>query len=192
VEHRAIGDALIVDASAIENPVLDALDAVDPHLLTTLDIARLHPLHALNAAAFDPALSTGHANRMVILALDLDGSAAMAATTVGECKCLALNARCDKAAAMALDRAHLEAATPTATFDVGLNTASAAATILDSECISASATADLLVTATASLGVSATTARGCSGTIAAAFATAMLAWLGARRHRDRQSGDACG
>lgn len=173
--------------TTIENPVLDSPGAIDAHWMT-LEIASLHRLDALDVgiAAIDPALGAAHASCMATLTLNLDGASAMAMATVGESERLALTARCDKAAAT-LSRTHLVAAT--AALDIGLETASATAAILDAGRVAASA--GLVVTAAASLGVSAASVRDGSGTVAG-FTAAMLAWLGACRHRNRQSGDACG
>jgi hypothetical protein len=123
---------------------------------------------------------------MAALALDLEGTTAMAVSSVGKSERLTLGARCGKAAP-ALDIAHLKAATSTATLDIGLETASAATTVFDAECPSATATA------ATDLGVAAATAALRRDRVAIAItATLATARLGARRHRNRQSGDTSG
>jgi hypothetical protein len=107
----------------------------------------------------------------------------MAATAVGKSRRPTLHAwRCK--ASPALNGPHLEPAAAISALDVGLETRPATTTVFDAERPTASA-------ATASLRVSTTSGRGRSGPIAA-VAAAMIAWLGARRHRYRQSGDTSG
>jgi len=144
----------------------------------TLEIAGLHGLNSLNAgiAALNPAFATAHADRMSARTLNLDGPISMPAPTVSEGKRLALYARGGKATAPALDRTHLEAA---AALNVGLGTAATA--VLDAERVSTSAAGLVMAAAAPGLGSTVTTT-----------AVTVFAWLGARRHRDRQSGDTSG
>jgi hypothetical protein len=194
----AVIDPLCAKLAAIKGAALNLLDAVDATVLA-LDVARLHTLERLRVdiGALDPAIGTGRANRMALAALDLDGAAGVAAAAVREGKGLALDARSGKAAgaavaavrkserlalgtrsgepaAVAFHGAHLEAATAATASDIGLDATAAA-------------------TATAAyIGTDVAAAVRHRGRLAAAFSAAMLAGLGARGHRNRQCGDACG